>query len=322
MYIIKGMIIIVKNNLKSNSSKVNIVSAILSSILLLLVLYICLSILQGNTHKKGKSVPTSSYDWDFSVMEENVFPDKTYVTKDEKTGVMEYGSPSMLITIEPVVGNNPNLNMWISTIKLKSPLQIKSAFAGDVFSQRVKEKTSDMAARHGAVFAVNGAAYGFNKDSFVIRDGILYRDTNMDFAPLIIKDNGDFVIFNRGEKSGDEILEMGGRHTYDFGPDLIKNGEIVDYGDYWYKEGKDPRTAIGQKGPLEYVVIVADGRSKKSEGIAFYDLALEFQRLGCKWAYALDGGGSTTLYFNGEVLNDPSDWNGERSVSDILYFTD
>lgn len=316
------MIIIVKNNLKSNSSKVNMAIAILSSALLLLVLYICLSILQGNTHKKGKAVPTSSYDWDFSVMEENVFPYTTYVTKDEKTGVMEYGSPSMLITIEPVVGTNPNLNMWISTIKLKSPLQIKSAFAGDVFSQRIKEKTSDMAARHGAVFAVNGAAYGFNKDSFVIRDGILYRATNMDFAPLIIKDNGDFAIFNRGEKTGEEILEMGGMHTYDFGPDLIKNGEIVDWGDSWYTEAKDPRTAIGQKGPLEYVVIVADGRSKESEGVSFKELALEFQRLGCKWAYALDGGGSTTLYFNGEVVNNPSDWNGERAVSDILYFID
>lgn len=250
----------------------------------------------------------------------NEFPKETYVKEDETTGVMEYGSPTMTITIEPVF--KENLRLWISTIKIKEPSQLKSAFAKDEFNLTNREKTSDIAKRHNAVFAINGAAAGFNEKSFVIRDGILYRGTSLDCAPLIIKENGDFEIFNYKEKTGEEILAMGGRHTYDFGPDLIKNYEIVDYGDGWYKEGKDPRTAIGQLGPLEYVVIVADGRSDKSQGIAFYDLALEFKRLGCQWAYALDGGGSTTLYFNGQVINEPSDWNGERAISDILYFSD
>lgn len=249
---------------------------------------------------------------------EEDFSKEIYVRKDETTGIMSYGSPTMKITIEPVVKDN--LRMWISTIKIKDPKQLESAFAKDEFNLSNREKTSDIAKRHGAVFAVDGAAAGFNIDSFVIRDGVLYRATNMDFAPLIIKDNGDFVIFSRAEKTGEEILQMGGRHTFDFGPDLIKNGEIVDWGDSWYAEAKDPRTAIGQKGPLEYVVIVADGRSKISEGISFYDLAIEFQRLDCEWAYALDGGGSTTLYFNGQLINEPSDWNGERAVTDILYF--
>lgn len=255
---------------------------------------------------------------DVNIENEDEFPKETYVLKDETTGIMSYGSPTMKIIIEPVVRDD--LRMWISTIKIKDPKQLESAFAKDEFNLTNREKTSDIAKRHGAVFAVDGAAAGFNKDSFVIRDGILYRATNMDFAPLIIKDNGDFVIFNRAEKTGEEILLMGGRHTFDFGPDLIKNGEIVNWKADWYSNGKDPRTAIGQKGPLEYVVIVVDGRSKISEGISFYDLALEFKKLDCEWAYALDGGGSTTLYFNGQVINEPSDWNGERAVTDILYF--
>ena len=81
-----------------------------------------------------------------------------------------------------------------------------------------------------------------------------------------------------------------------------------------------PRTAIGQKGPSEYVIIVVDGRSTKSQGMSCYDLAIEFQKIGCNFAYNLDGGGSSTLYFNGEVINKPSDFNGERNISDILYF--
>lgn len=262
-------------------------------------------------------IPVNS---DVNIENEEEFPKETYVLKDETNGIMSYGSPTMKITIEPVMRDN--LRMWISTIKIKDPKQLESAFAKDEFKLNNREKTSDIAKRHGAVFAVDGAAAGFNKDSFVIRDRILYRATNMDFAPLIIKDNGDFVISNRAEKTGEEILQMGGRHTFDFGPDLIKNGEIINWNADWYSDAKDPRTAIGQKGPLEYVVIVADGRSKISDGISFYDLALEFKRLDCEWAYALDGGGSTTLYFNGQVINEPSDWNGERAVTDILYFRD
>lgn len=294
--------------------KVSLIS--LLSILLGFSVYIGNGLWNKYLNHGEEIIPVSS---DVTTEQED-FPKETYAQRDETTGIMSYGSPTMKITIEPVVRNN--LRMWISIIKIKDPKQLESAFAKDEFNLNNREKTSDIAKRHGAVFAVDGAAAGFNKDSFVIRDGILYRATNMDFAPLIIKDNGDFVIFNRAEKTGEEILQMGGRHTLDFGPDLIKNGEIVSWNADWYSDAKDPRTAIGQKGPLEYVVIVADGRSKISDGISFYDLALEFKRLECEWAYALDGGGSTTLYFNGQVINEPSDWNGERAVTDILYFRD
>ena len=69
-------------------------------------------------------------------------------------------------------------------------------------------------------------------------------------------------------------------HTYDFSPDLIRNGEIVDYGDTWYKKSLAPRTVIGQKGPLEYVILVVDGRSKASVGMRLYDIAVELKNRG------------------------------------------
>lgn len=308
------------NRFKEWQRKVNLIMAMLVIILLLVIIYITVNVIKVDKYGKGKIVPTNISDIDMNVLGEDTFPENTYVKVDKITGIKEYGSPSLKIIIDPIVKVDPNIKMWISTIKVKSAEQIKSAFAGDVFSQTLKEKTSDMAAKNNAVFAINGAACGFNKNGFVIRDKVNYRATDLDCAPLIIKDNGDFEIFTRGEKTGEDIIGMGGMHTYDFGPELVKNGVIVDYGDGWYKDGKDPRTAIGQKGPLEYVVIIVDGRSRESDGISFYDLALEFEKLGCKYAYALDGGGSTTLYFNGEIINNPSDWNGERKVSDILYF--
>ncbi|MEG0307055.1 MAG: phosphodiester glycosidase family protein [Clostridium sp.] len=309
-----------ENSFKSDIQMGKNIIKLLTIILIGIIMYLGSGIIKQKRMLKAESIRASS-EVKFNKLNEQ-FPTTNYVNVDKVTGVMEYGSPTMMITIDPIVKTKPNLRIWVSNIRVKEASQIKSAFAGEEFSLKNREKTSEMAAEHGAVFAVNGAAYGFNEKSFVIRDGILYRETSLDCAPLIIKNNGDFEIFNYGEKTGEEIIAMGGMHTYDFGPDLIKDGEIVDYGNGWYKEDKNPRTAIGQKGPLEYVVIVADGRNKESEGVTFYDLALEFQRLGCKWAYALDGGGSTTLYFNGNVINTPSDWNGEREVSDILYFGD
>ena len=244
-----------------------------------------------------------------------------YINRDEELGSIEYKSNTMSINILPIKKTNPNINMWEVNIKLSSGSQIKSAFADDKFNLRNREKTSDIAKRHNAILAINGAAAGFNKSSYVIRDSIIYRDTRLDCAPLVIQKDGDFRIYD-DDLSGKELVERGAMHTYDFGPDLIRGGEIVDYGNTWYKEDLAPRTVIGQKGPLEYVILVVDGRSKESAGMSLYDTAVELKNRGCYWGYNLDGGGSTTLYFNGEVLNTPSDWNGERKITDILYFID
>jgi exopolysaccharide biosynthesis protein len=69
-------------------------------------------------------------------------------------------------------------------------------------------------------------------------------------------------------------------------------------------------------------MVVSDGRTTESVGLSLLQLAEIMDQLGCEQAYNLDGGGSTTMYFNGEVINNPTS-NGrkskERSVSDIVY---
>jgi exopolysaccharide biosynthesis protein len=69
-------------------------------------------------------------------------------------------------------------------------------------------------------------------------------------------------------------------------------------------------------------VIVSDGRTSESQGLSLLQLAQEFKERGCTVAYNLDGGGSSTMYFNGEIINKPTDGRsmGERKVSDIVYF--
>lgn len=72
---------------------------------------------------------------------------------------------------------------------------------------------------------------------------------------------------------------------------------------------------------LHYLMVVADGRTSQSQGLSLYQLALSLQEMGVKTAYNLDGSGSSTMIFYGEVINHPTT-NGtikERSVSDIVY---
>ena len=68
---------------------------------------------------------------------------------------------------------------------------------------------------------------------------------------------------------------------------------------------REPRTAIGQLGPLHYLILVVDGRQDASQGMLFSELQDTFVSYGVISAYNLDGGGSSTLYYNGEVINSP-----------------
>lgn len=84
----------------------------------------------------------------------------------------------------------------------------------------------------------------------------------------------------------------------------------------------NPRTAIGIIDENHYVFVVSDGRTSESKGLSLYELTTFMKEYGVKTLYNLDGGGSSTMYFNAEVINNPT-INGkkitERSVSDIVY---
>ena len=84
----------------------------------------------------------------------------------------------------------------------------------------------------------------------------------------------------------------------------------------------NPRTAIGIIDDNHYVFIVSDGRTSASTGLTLNELANFMTSLGVKIGYNLDGGGSSTMVFNGTVINQPTT-NGksisERKVSDIVY---
>lgn len=215
--------------------------------------------------------------------------------------------------------------IYVADVRIKSAYFIKSAFANDAFGQNVTELTSKMAERHGAILAINGDYYGTRPRSYVLRNGIIYRDlSKRDQEDLVIYSNGSFGTLIEREVDIEDYITDGAIHVLAFGPVLVRDGEIsVDKN---YEVGismeSNPRTAIAMIEEGHYLFVVSDGRTKESAGLSLYELATFLQDRGAVIAYNLDGGGSSTMYFNGRIVNIPTT-NGidveERSVSDIVY---
>ena len=107
------------------------------------------------------------------------------------------------------------------------------------------------------------------------------------------------------------------------GPELVRNGRPIfrpneDFGTY-HLNRRHPRTAVGQRSDGRIVMVVVDGRRPGySAGMTNFELAQTMRGLGVVTASALDAGGSSTMAFEGELLNRPSDTSGERMVSEAL----
>ena len=239
------------------------------------------------------------------------------------TQIGAYSDDNMQITVSSVRAYDTDI--YVADIQVSSAEYLKTALAQNSFGRNLKDTTSNMAEENGAVLAINGDYYGFRDDGYVLRNGVLYRDTAAESTDaLVIYGDGAMASVNQSTTSAQELKDSGAWQVLSFGPTLVNGGSITVAADEEVSQSRssNPRTAIGMISPLHYVVVVSDGRTGDNEGLTLYELAQVLVDNGATYAYNLDGGGSTTLYFKGEVLNNPTSGNigGERSVSDIVYF--
>ncbi|MDH9149218.1 phosphodiester glycosidase family protein [Streptococcus infantis] len=220
-----------------------------------------------------------------------------------------------------------NTQVYVADITVSSSDYLKTAFAQNSFGTNVTAKTSVTAAENDAILAVNGDYYGANSSGYVIRNGVVYRDTvreNSNNGDLAIYKDGSFKIIYEDQISAEQLVKDGVINLLAFGPALVENGEIVvgKNQEVGQAMASNPRTAIGIIDENHYIIVVSDGRTSESEGLSLYQLAEVMKSYGAKTAYNLDGGGSSTLYFNGQVINKPTTGGNkisERAVSDIVY---
>ena len=220
-----------------------------------------------------------------------------------------------------------NTQVYVADVTVSSSEYLKTAFAQNAYGTNVTAKTSVTAADNNAILAVNGDYYGANSTGYVIRNGVVYRDTvreDSSNGDLAIYKDGSFKVIYEDQISAEQLVSDGVVNLLAFGPALVENGEIVvdTNTEVGQAMASNPRTAIGIIDENHYIIVVSDGRTSESEGLSLYQLAEVMKSYGAKTAYNLDGGGSSTLYFNGQVINKPTTGGNkisERAVSDIVY---
>lgn len=239
----------------------------------------------------------------------------------------ESGGISIHIKEETTGSGSQKITYFVADVILQDASDLRSAFAENKFGRNIVEDTSKIAKDNQGIFAINGDYYGFRGDGVLIRNGQLYRDVPARTALAIYK-NGTMKSFDETEISSASLLADGVINTLSFGPVLVQDEEVeefqkvvvdTNFGNRSIQQS-NPRTGIGMIEPNHFVFIVVDGRKEGySRGMTLTEFAQTFEDLGCTEAYNLDGGGSSTMYFMGRVVNNPLGKQDERSISDILY---
>ena len=262
-----------------------------------------------------------------------------------------YSSPNIYIDITTHRDESDKTTYYVGDIRLKDLKYLKTALAHDTFGENVNERTSDMCKRKKGILAINGDYYGAQEAGYVVRNGTTLRSSKSKMKggthprsnpeDLAIYADGSFEVFNENERNLDEITAKGAWQVFSFGPGLVEEGEIAvsqqEEVDVALAGGRNQRTVIGLIAPLHYCFVATDGRSSESEGFSLYEMAQIMKDLHCYYAYNLDGGGSSTMYFDdgsgnangmGHLINKPvqTDSRGrgtgaiqQREISDIVY---
>ncbi len=259
------------------------------------------------------------------------------VPKEENFTEDGYEDESINVRMERVTIDTAIYN--VAYVKIADPSQLRT----QVSAKNRNQLISTMAKKSNAVVAIGGDYYGSDKGGYIVRQGevIEKRKTPYDTRDLLcIDENGDFHILVRkrnaydkktkvNENFTEQLKALVSEHTlinvFEWGPALVLDGEKQEIPESYSGalSHRNPRCAIGQMGPLEYVLVVVDTVTHHDrsgdEGATGEELAQFMADLGCVQAYNLDGGNSALMYFHGSNYSDKTE-KEERSVSDIIYF--
>jgi exopolysaccharide biosynthesis protein len=175
-----------------------------------------------------------------------------------------------------------------------------------------EDKEATSVPTDGYVFALYG------KSAVLLTDDLKKKLTD-DFLSVIVSNISKFV--GKKERRIEEADDITNGVSL-----LVRNRKIQltweqEKTNKAFVETRHPRTAVAKLKDGKFLMITVDGRSEASGGIGLQDLAEYMLSLGAVDAMNLDGGGSTTMFVDGKVVNKPSDKEGERKVSDAILVT-
>ncbi len=206
---------------------------------------------------------------------------------------------------------------YMAKVKLHDPRAVRLVLSHDKIGDR-GETTSQAAKRTGAKLAINGGGFATQKGllypmGITVVDGEIKTFYRTDLSFIGFNKDGNLV---GGEiTTKEQLRKLNVMHGATFVPTLLKGGKKLAIPGKW-KNKKEPRTLIGHFSNGDLLFIVIDGRQKGySEGVTLEEAQEKLLEFNVRDAYNLDGGGSSTFYYNGQVLNSPSDGRERKLAS-------
>ena len=219
------------------------------------------------------------------------------------------------IIIEKVTGNG-YIGYMIKVLDPKRVFISRGAYMALTLEEQCRENNALGGINAGAFLDNNGGGDGNMPEGLtIINDQVINYgyDTN---AIAGLTEEGLLVV---GYYGLDDARYLGVKSCVSFGPVLIHNGAPSDVSKI--PSGLNPRTAIGQRKDGCILMLVIDGRQVHSYGATYRDVQDIMLEYGAVNALNLDGGSSTTMWFNGSYVNSCSSANGiARPIPDAFLF--
>ena len=213
-----------------------------------------------------------------------------------------------------------------SEVKIAHPSQFRRFLADGKFGAEKQYTTTEMAASVNAVVASSGDFYKFRQFGAIVYDNTLQRFDGSSVDTCFIDENGDLHFAYRNDlKTREEAEQFVSdnriRFSLAFGPVLVDNGEVHLTYNYGLGDINEfySRAALCQMDDLHYLVVNSCGEGGYVQGQTINSFARIIGELGVEKAYALDGGQTTVIAMNDEMISNV-DFGTQRQISDIIYF--
>jgi exopolysaccharide biosynthesis protein len=234
-----------------------------------------------------------------------------------------YDETILVITWKEVIRNKV---YTISEVKIAHPSQFRRFLADGEFGSDKQYITTDMAKSVNSVVASSGDFYKHRYYGVVVYNGEIKRGEYYAVDTCFIDDQGDLIFSPRMQFENDAqaeqfVEENNIRFSLAFGPILVDNGVACPPGRYKLGEidGYYSRMALCQRDKLHYLLVNATAEGEAQGRPTIFEFADVIEGFGCEKAYALDGGQTTVIAMNGELITSV-DYGYQRQISDIIYF--
>ncbi len=259
-----------------------------------------------------------------------------FVYQDADTGVWLYASDTLRIEIhrrEDTSKKNRPLRWLEADIYVNNGADFMKVYYNAKDNPKKEAEVIEIARKNQLVFAINADWYYYRVKrnakkrtmsvGVILREGeILYDDPakkastsipNRDILALF--EDGDLRVYDYNGITAEQLKADGAYDVLSFGPVLLRDGEITEQTkNISAHQSNNPRMGIGLVEKGHYVAIMAEGRIKGSKGCTLSEFAQMFLDKGCVSAYNLDGGGTATMMFMGEYINQLGSYTADKRL--------